>query len=327
MACDVSVWRVGPTDWGWLPSEPVSGVVVPASTALRPRTSPHGEVLRIAARPSIVFDALTTPDGIARWWDPGNAPGALARPARAGHMAPMMISRTRLALALSALTAAAALAGATAAERHGLVPCALCLIERWPYWIALALALAGLALPRALGRVALGCCWPRCWAAPRWRPCMWAWRRNGGPARCRNVRRPASPAAPSPSDWPACRRVPSKPCDEPTYLIPALPLSTAGLNLIFAWPSAAPSPFSSGAAEGTPHERKRIRNRRRMAARRPDAAGGHRAHRPRRPCRRVWRPPHLPGPTRRARPRPGGAGAAADEGSRNRSISTPSPSW
>jgi uncharacterized protein YndB with AHSA1/START domain len=25
-------------------------------------------VRRIAARPSIVFDALTTPDGIASWW-------------------------------------------------------------------------------------------------------------------------------------------------------------------------------------------------------------------------------------------------------------------
>ena len=27
---------------------------------------------------------------------------------------------------------------------------------------------------------------------------------------------------------------PSKPCDEPTYLIPGLPLSMAAMNLIFA---------------------------------------------------------------------------------------------
>jgi uncharacterized protein YndB with AHSA1/START domain len=31
-------------------------------------------VRRIAARPSIVFEALTTADGIASWWAPGNLP-------------------------------------------------------------------------------------------------------------------------------------------------------------------------------------------------------------------------------------------------------------
>jgi uncharacterized protein YndB with AHSA1/START domain len=31
-------------------------------------------VRRIAARPSIVFDALTTPDGIAIWWGPDAGP-------------------------------------------------------------------------------------------------------------------------------------------------------------------------------------------------------------------------------------------------------------
>jgi uncharacterized protein YndB with AHSA1/START domain len=35
-------------------------------------------VRRIAARPSIVFDALTTPDGIACWWGPDNGPVILA---------------------------------------------------------------------------------------------------------------------------------------------------------------------------------------------------------------------------------------------------------
>ena len=33
---------------------------------------------RIAARPSIVFDALTTPDGIACWWGPDDGPVLLA---------------------------------------------------------------------------------------------------------------------------------------------------------------------------------------------------------------------------------------------------------
>lgn len=31
-------------------------------------------VRRLAARPSIVFDALTTPDGIAAWWGPDAGP-------------------------------------------------------------------------------------------------------------------------------------------------------------------------------------------------------------------------------------------------------------
>ena len=35
-------------------------------------------VRRIAARPSIVFDALTTPEGIARWWGPDAGPVLLA---------------------------------------------------------------------------------------------------------------------------------------------------------------------------------------------------------------------------------------------------------
>jgi uncharacterized protein YndB with AHSA1/START domain len=35
-------------------------------------------VRRIAARPSIVFDALTTPEGITHWWGPDGGPVLLA---------------------------------------------------------------------------------------------------------------------------------------------------------------------------------------------------------------------------------------------------------
>ena len=38
-------------------------------------------VRRIAARPAIVFDALTTPDGIACWWGPDDGPVLLAETA------------------------------------------------------------------------------------------------------------------------------------------------------------------------------------------------------------------------------------------------------
>jgi uncharacterized protein YndB with AHSA1/START domain len=35
-------------------------------------------VRRIAARPSIVFDALTTPEGVAHWWGPDGGPVLLS---------------------------------------------------------------------------------------------------------------------------------------------------------------------------------------------------------------------------------------------------------
>lgn len=35
-------------------------------------------VRRITARPSIVFDALTTPEGIAQWWGPDDGPVLIA---------------------------------------------------------------------------------------------------------------------------------------------------------------------------------------------------------------------------------------------------------
>jgi uncharacterized protein YndB with AHSA1/START domain len=35
-------------------------------------------VRRIAARPSIVFEALTTPEGIAHWWGPDDGPVLIA---------------------------------------------------------------------------------------------------------------------------------------------------------------------------------------------------------------------------------------------------------
>jgi uncharacterized protein YndB with AHSA1/START domain len=35
-------------------------------------------VRRIAARPSVVFDALITPDGIRQWWGPDEGPVILA---------------------------------------------------------------------------------------------------------------------------------------------------------------------------------------------------------------------------------------------------------
>lgn len=156
---------------------------------------------------------------------------------RAGpvHIAAMPVPRLRLALATAALAAAVALAVAFASEWWGgLVPCALCLVERWPYRVVIVLGVVGCLLPRALLRPLLvlvllagladvaaaglhsGVEWgwwpsplPEC-AAPRFQAGSIAERLRSMPAR------------------------PAKPCDEPIYLLEPLPLSYANLNLLYA---------------------------------------------------------------------------------------------
>jgi disulfide bond formation protein DsbB len=136
---------------------------------------------------------------------------------------------------IAALAAAVALGIAIASERWGgLVPCALCLLERWPYRIAIVLGLAAALLPAQVARVALGLLaltmlvgaglgiihvgvefhW---WPSPL--PECAAQVSRGGSVAEMLARMPATPA---------------KPCDDPTYLIPGLKLSMAAMNLIFA---------------------------------------------------------------------------------------------
>jgi disulfide bond formation protein DsbB len=136
---------------------------------------------------------------------------------------------------VSVLAAAAALGVAIASERWGgLVPCALCLLERWPYRIAIVLGLVALIVPTPAARVllllvavAMACdaaiaavhvgvefqWWPsplpEC-AAPHF---------AGGSIAERLASMPVRPA---------------KPCDDPTYLVPGLPLSMAAMNLLYA---------------------------------------------------------------------------------------------
>jgi disulfide bond formation protein DsbB len=147
-----------------------------------------------------------------------------------------MLPLTHRTLALlAALAAGAALAVALATETWGgLVPCALCLLERWPYRIAIVLALLAAVVPPRLGRLLLAVVvltmlldaalafvhvgveahwWPsplpEC-AAPRF---------VGGSAAEQLAALPSRPA---------------KPCDDPTYLVPGVPVSMAAMNLIYA---------------------------------------------------------------------------------------------
>jgi disulfide bond formation protein DsbB len=120
-----------------------------------------------------------------------------------------------------------------------MVPCALCLVERWPYRIVIVLGLLALVVPRRAAKVLLALAvgmlladaaiafvhvgvefkwWPsplpEC-AAPRF---------SGGSIAERLASMPARP---------------SKPCDEPTFPIPGLPVSLAGFNMLYALAFAA----------------------------------------------------------------------------------------
>ncbi len=139
-------------------------------------------------------------------------------------------------LALVTLTGGAlALAVALGTERFaGLAPCALCLVERWPYRIVALLGLAAmflrpgwsrpvlwlavgvLAVAAGLGALHVGVefGW---WPSPL--PECAAPRLSGGGAARLLASMPARP---------------SKPCDDPTFLIPGVPVSMAAFGALYA---------------------------------------------------------------------------------------------
>jgi disulfide bond formation protein DsbB len=146
----------------------------------------------------------------------------------------------RLPAALTILGGACALGFAYVLETwFEMVPCALCLVERWPYRIVILLGLTALIARRRLARLLLALAvlvllvggavafvhvgvefkwWPsplpEC-AAPHF---------SGGTIAERLAAMPARPA---------------KPCDEPTLPVPGLPVSLAGFNLLYALVFAA----------------------------------------------------------------------------------------
>jgi disulfide bond formation protein DsbB len=150
-------------------------------------------------------------------------------------MATMTMPVTRTVALICALGAGFALGLALASEYWGgLVPCALCLLERWPYRVAIVLALVAIVVPRGIARLLLLLVlvsmlaaaafavvhvgvelhyWPsplpEC-AAPRF---------SGGTIAERLAQLPARPA---------------KPCEDATYLIPGLPISMAAMNFLYA---------------------------------------------------------------------------------------------
>jgi disulfide bond formation protein DsbB len=147
----------------------------------------------------------------------------------------MQWTRERTAAGVAGVAAAVALGVAFAAEDLlGLVPCALCLVERWPYRVAIALSVLALLLPRRLARLVLVLVAltaladvavaavhigveQKWWPSPL--PECEAPRFSGGSIADRLRSMPA---------------LPSKSCEDPTYLIPFLPVSMTTMNFLYA---------------------------------------------------------------------------------------------
>ncbi len=108
-----------------------------------------------------------------------------------------------------------------------LVPCPLCLWERWPYRIVIALGVLAALLRPASGRFILGIAVLALAAAAvlglLHTGVEFHWWKSPLP-ECNGI---LTPGAPLPL-------VPAKPCDEPTFLIPSLPISMAAMNFIYA---------------------------------------------------------------------------------------------
>jgi disulfide bond formation protein DsbB len=147
----------------------------------------------------------------------------------------MAVQREKLQALTGALACAVALGVAHGSEAFlGLVPCAFCLLERWPYNIGLGLGVLALLLPRRPARTVLWALvgvlliasglslvhtgveqhwWPdplpEC-TAPDFSGMTMAQRLAAMPAR------------------------PAKPCEDPDYLIPFLPVSMTQMALAYA---------------------------------------------------------------------------------------------
>jgi disulfide bond formation protein DsbB len=145
-----------------------------------------------------------------------------------------------------ALLGALALALALGSERFlDLIPCPLCLRERWPYRVAILVGLAAALVP---ARVARAICWllvatyvaagaaafvhvgveQHWWKSPL--PECSAPDLRGLSAAERLARMPA---------------VPSKSCEDPDYPIPIVPLTMAQMNLLYALAVAAGLGFAT----------------------------------------------------------------------------------
>ena len=147
----------------------------------------------------------------------------------------MRTPHTHTAAALCILAAGLALGIALAWERWGgLVPCALCLLERWPYRAAILLGLVSFFLPPGFARWGLGLVLLSMLTAVALAGLHVGVEQGWWPSPLPECAAPHFSAGDLAQRLAAMPMRPSKPCDAPTFLIPGLPLSMAAMNFIYA---------------------------------------------------------------------------------------------
>ena len=140
---------------------------------------------------------------------------------------------TRRAGLLAALAALAALGIAYWAQDFGrLVPCPLCLWERWPYRIVVVLGLLAALVPRSAGRLVLALAVAALLAGSGFAFLHVGVERGWWPSPLPECNGILTPGAPLPL-------VPAVPCDKPVFLWPFLPVSMATMDLFYALAFAA----------------------------------------------------------------------------------------
>lgn len=136
---------------------------------------------------------------------------------------------------LTALAGGSALAVALASQYWGgLVPCALCLLERWPYRVVIVLGLAASLLPLPIARAALWLAVLTFVAGAALGALHVGVEQGLWPSPLPECAAPTLSTGNLSQMLSSMPLHPSKPCDSPTFLIPGLPLSMAAMNLIYA---------------------------------------------------------------------------------------------
>ncbi len=142
------------------------------------------------------------------------------------------------ALLVAVLAAVAPLFAQSSEDWWGLAPCALCLWQRWPYWVAAGLALAAALLVGRARRVLLSLAGVAVLVSAAIAVLHLGVEQGWWPSPLPGCQAPTAAGGSTPRSVEDLMRglapAPTKPCDAPTYLIEGLPVSMAAMNLLYA---------------------------------------------------------------------------------------------
>ena len=136
---------------------------------------------------------------------------------------------------LAALAAAAPLLAQASETWPGLAPCALCLWQRWPYWVAAGLAVVAALLPGRWRAVLLGLAGVAVLVSGGIAVLHIGVEQGWWPSPLPGCLAPSAGGGTSVDDLlSSLAPAPTKPCDAATYLIPGVPVSIPMFNLAYA---------------------------------------------------------------------------------------------